>query len=54
MAAASRAHISAYSASVVAIAGVFCPRMLVATSWASSVRLAVTTGGGTVSANAVS
>ncbi|CAM4192196.1 hypothetical protein MYSE111917_15735 [Mycobacterium senriense] len=54
MAAVSRAHISPYSASVAAIAGVFWPRRLVATSAASWVRLAVTTGGGTVSANAVS
>ncbi|KZS69076.1 hypothetical protein LAUMK35_02442 [Mycobacterium pseudokansasii] len=54
MAAASWAHISAYCASVAAIAGVFCPRMLVATRAASRTRLAATTGGGTVIAKAVS
>ena len=51
---ASCAHISKYSASVAAIAGVFCPNQLVAINVASSVRLAAITGGGTVIANAVS
>ncbi|CFS17869.1 Uncharacterised protein [Mycobacterium tuberculosis] len=54
MAAASWAHISAYWASVAAIAGVFCPKKLVATSATNSARLATTTGGGTVIANASS
>jgi hypothetical protein len=54
MAAASCAHISAYSASLTAIAGVFCPKKLVATSTASWMRFAATTGGGTVAAKAVS
>ena len=51
---ASCAHISAYWISVAAIAGVFCPKKLVATSVASRLRLAAITGGGTVMANAVS
>src|ERR1700733_13995482 len=54
IAAASRAHISAYWASVAAIAGVFCPTMLVATNAANDARLAAISGGGTVAANAVS
>src|SRR6202000_3476673 len=54
MATASCAHISAYWISVAAIAGVFCPKKLVATSAASRLRLAAITGGGTVMANAVS
>ncbi len=54
MAAASCAHISAYDASVTAIAGVFCPKKLVATNKADWARLAATTTGGTVAANAVS
>src|ERR1700744_1232640 len=54
MAAASCAHICEYCASVAAIAAVFCPKTLVATSVASCARLAVTTGGGTVAANAAS
>src|SRR5882757_7027979 len=54
MAAASCAHISAYRASVIMIAGVFCPRKLVATKAASSARFAAITGGGTVIANAAS
>ncbi|PQM48462.1 hypothetical protein C1Y40_01317 [Mycobacterium talmoniae] len=37
-----------------AIAGVFCPRMLVATRVASWVRLAAISGGGTVAENAAS
>ena len=37
-----------------AIAGVFCPRMLVAISVINRVRLATITGGGTVAANAAS
>ncbi len=37
-----------------AIATVFCPKMLVATSDASWLRLAAITGGGTTEANAVS
>ncbi|OMC51554.1 hypothetical protein A5747_23150 [Mycobacterium sp. IS-836] len=49
---ASWAHISPYSASVAAIAGVFWPRMLVAISNISCARLAATIGGGTVIANA--
>src|ERR1700677_316195 len=51
---ASWAHISAYCASVAAIAGVFCPTMLVATNAANNDRLATITGGATVAANAVS
>src|SRR5271156_174375 len=54
MAAASCAHISAYRASVIMIAGVFCPRKLVATKAASSARFAAIAGGGTVIANAAS
>src|ERR1700753_3833950 len=54
MAAASWAHISAYRASVIMIAGVFCPKKLVATKASSSARLAAITGGGTVIANAAS
>src|SRR5947209_12507956 len=54
MAAASWAHISEYCASVVAIAGVFCPKMFVAIRAISRLRLAATTGGGTVAAKAVS
>src|SRR6202012_6249690 len=51
---ASCAHISAYSASVAAIAAVFWPRMLVAISAVSWARLAATMVGGTVAANAAS
>ena len=51
---ASCAHISAYCASVAAIAGVFCPKKFVATNAASRLRLAAMTGGGTVAANAAS
>src|SRR5580693_29969 len=51
---ASWAHISAYWASVAAIAGVFCPKMLVPTSIANKDRLATITGGGTVAVNAAS
>ncbi len=54
MAAASWAHIWKYCASVAAIAGVFCPRTLVATSAANWARLAAMSGGGTVAANAAS
>src|ERR1700743_827183 len=54
MAAASWAHISAYRASVIMIAGVFCQKKLVATKAASSARLAAIAGGGTVIANAAS
>jgi hypothetical protein len=54
IAAASWAHISAYCASVAAIAGVFCPKMLVATKAANNVRLAAITGGATVAVNAAS
>src|SRR6185437_8095316 len=54
MAAASCAHISAYMASVIMIAGVFCPKKLVATRAANSARLAAIAGGGTVIANAAS
>ncbi|CKS16443.1 Uncharacterised protein [Mycobacterium tuberculosis] len=50
----SWAHISPYSASVAAIAAVFCPKMLVATSDMSWLRLAAICGGGTTAANAVS
>jgi hypothetical protein len=50
----SWAHISPYWVSVVAIAEVFCPKKLEATSAISRVRLAATTGGGTVSAKAAS
>ncbi|RFZ39491.1 hypothetical protein NCTC2275_00185 [Mycobacterium marinum] len=48
------AHISAYSASLAAIAAVFWPKKFVAISPASSVRLATMAGGGTVIANACS
>ncbi|CAG7264848.1 hypothetical protein PICSAR26_04076 [Mycobacterium avium subsp. paratuberculosis] len=48
MAAVSWAQKSAYCASVSAMAAVFWPMMLVATSDASRVRLAAITGGGTV------
>ena len=48
MAAASWAHISMYWASVAAIAGVFCPKKLVATNVINNTRLAAITGGGTV------
>ena len=51
---ASWAQNSPYIASLAAIAGVFCPRMLVATSAASWARLAYTTGGGIVAENAAS
>src|SRR5271169_1751006 len=54
MAAASWAHISTYWASAAAIAGVFRPKKLVATSVANRTRLAATTGGGTVAAKAAS
>src|ERR1700749_3648782 len=54
IATASCAHISLYSASVAAIAGVFCPNRFVAISDVSWVRLAATSGGGTVAANAAS
>src|SRR5262249_32788712 len=54
IAAASCAHISMYWASVAAIAGEFCPMMLEDTRFASSVRLAATTAGGTVIPNAAS
>ena len=51
---ASWAHISAYWTSVAAIAALFCPTMLVATSDASWLRLAAISSGGTWAANAVS
>src|ERR1700685_2356158 len=51
---ASRAHSSAYWASVAAIAGVFCPTMLVATNSANNSRLAAMIGGGTGGLNAAS
>ena len=54
IAVASWAHISLYSASVAMIAGVFCPRKLVAVSAISRLRLAAITHGGTVAANASS
>lgn len=54
IAAASWAHICPYSASVAAMAGVFWPKTLVATNVASCARLAATTAGGTVMANAAS
>src|ERR1700739_1465191 len=54
MAPASWAHISAYCASVVAIAGVFCPKMFVATRASSRLRLAAIAGRGTVSSKAAS
>ncbi len=54
MVAASWAHISAYWASLAMMAGVFCPKTLVATKLASWARLAAITGGGTVAANAAS
>src|SRR5271157_1480391 len=54
MAAVSWAHISAYCISVAAIAAVFWPKRFVATRASNRLRLAATTGGGTVSANAVS
>src|SRR5271169_321572 len=54
IAAASWAHISAYCASVAAIAGVFCPTMLVATNAANNDRLTAMIGGGTVALNAAS
>lgn len=54
IAAASCAHISPYSASLAAIAAEFWPKKLVDVSVASWTRLAVTTGGGTVIANAAS
>ncbi len=54
MAAASCAHISAYWASVAAIAAVFCPSRLVAINVINSARLASITGGGTVAAKAAS
>jgi hypothetical protein len=41
-------------ASLAAIAGVFWPRMLVATSIARVARLAAITGGGIIAANAAS
>ena len=43
-----------YWASVAAIAGVFCPKKLVAINVISNTRLAAITGGGTVTVNAVS
>ncbi|CAG6936925.1 hypothetical protein PICSAR164_04598 [Mycobacterium avium subsp. paratuberculosis] len=52
MAAASCAHMSPYWASLAAINPAFCPKMLPATRFASWVRLAATTAGGTVAANA--
>src|ERR1700749_1793403 len=54
MAAASCAHISAYRASVIMIAGVFCPKKLVATKAASGARFAAIAGGGAVIATAAS
>ena len=54
IAVASWAHISLYSASVAMIAGVFCPKMLVAINAMSRARLAAISGGGTVIAYAVS
>ncbi|RFZ33502.1 hypothetical protein NCTC2275_02751 [Mycobacterium marinum] len=48
------AHISAYSASLAAIAAVFWPKKFVAISAASSARLTAMAGGGTVIANACS
>ncbi|CAG6916059.1 hypothetical protein PICSAR240_03696 [Mycobacterium avium subsp. paratuberculosis] len=51
---ASCTHISAYCASVAAMAAELTPRKLVATSVASNDRLAAITGGGTVAANAAS
>ncbi|CFR40027.1 Uncharacterised protein [Mycobacterium tuberculosis] len=54
MAIASWDHISAYWASVAAIAGAFWPSTLVAISAMSWARLASMTGGGTVAANAAS
>ncbi len=54
MAVASCTHISPYCASVAAIAGVFCPKKLVATNAINCARLAAITGGDTVIANAVS
>src|ERR1700730_16407178 len=54
MSAASWTNISMYWASVAMIAGVFCPKKLVATSVPNSTRLATITGGGTVIANVAS
>src|ERR1700677_343638 len=54
IAAASWGHISAYWASMAAIAGVFCPTMFSATNTANNSRLTAISGGGTVAANAVS
>jgi hypothetical protein len=54
MAAVSWAHISAYCVSVAAIAAVFSPSTLVAINVISRLRLAATTGGGTVRAKAAS
>src|SRR5262249_45800672 len=54
MAEASWAHISAYCASVAAIAAVFWPKKFVAISAISNARLAAITGGGTVIAYACS
>jgi hypothetical protein len=54
MAPASWAHISMYWASVAAIAGVFCPKKLVAIRFISKTRFAAITGGGTVIAKAAS
>jgi len=54
MAALSWAHISPYCASLAAIAGVFCPRMLVAISNIVRLRLAAITAGCTVIAKAAS
>ena len=54
IAAASWAHISAYCASVAAIAAVFWPRKFVATNATSNARLAAISGGGTVAMNAAS
>src|SRR5271163_89705 len=53
MPSASWIHISKYSASFWAIAPVFWPRKLLATSVVNSARLAVISGGGTIDAYAV-
>src|ERR1700685_1863122 len=53
MPSASWIHMSRYSASFWAIAPVFWPRKLLATSVVNSVRLAVITDGGTIDAYAV-
>jgi len=54
IAVASCAHISPYIVSVVAMAGVFCPKMLVATNDVNTARFSVTSAGGTVAPNAAS